>query len=57
MSVMDIHKDIEATLGPDAIGHSTVTKYLREPQITHDSGSTSTAIEDDSQSFIDKVIL
>jgi hypothetical protein len=57
MSVMDIHKDIEATLGPDAIGHSTVTKYLREPQVTQDSGSTSTSIEDEFQRFINKAIL
>jgi hypothetical protein len=34
MSALDIHKDIEAILGPDAIGYSTVTKYLRETQVT-----------------------
>jgi hypothetical protein len=44
MSAVGIHKDIEATLAPDAIGYSTVTKYLREAQITHDSEPSPTSI-------------
>jgi hypothetical protein len=57
MSAIEIHKEIEATLGPDAIGYSTVTKYLQETQAIHDSESTPTPIEDECQRLIDKAIL
>jgi hypothetical protein len=57
MSPIDVHRDIEATLSPDAIGYSTVTKYLREIQVTHDGEPTRTSIEDECQRFIDKAIL
>jgi transposase len=30
MSVREIHGDIVATLGPDAVSYSSVTRYLRE---------------------------
>jgi hypothetical protein len=57
MSSIDIRKDIEATLCPDAIGHSTFTKYLREIQVTHDNELTPTSIEDECQGLIDKATL
>jgi hypothetical protein len=52
MSGIDIHKDIEAIIGPDAIGQSTLTKYIRETQATHDSEPTPTSIEDECQRFL-----
>jgi hypothetical protein len=57
MGAVDSHRNIEATLDPDAIGHSTVTKYLREVQVTHGSGPTPISIEDKCQGLIDKAIL
>jgi hypothetical protein len=48
--------DIEATLGPDTIGYSTITKPLRETQVTHDSELTPISIEDECQRFIGKAI-
>jgi hypothetical protein len=30
MSAREIHDDIVATLGPDAVSYSSVTRYLRE---------------------------
>jgi hypothetical protein len=30
MSARDIHDDVVATLGPDAVSYSSVTHYLRE---------------------------
>jgi hypothetical protein len=57
MNAIDIHKDIEANLGLDAIDSSTVTKCLRETQVTHNSGPTPTSIEDECQRVIDKSIL
>jgi hypothetical protein len=32
MSALEIHVDMIATLGPDAVSHSSVTRYLREAQ-------------------------
>jgi hypothetical protein len=29
LSTTDIHRDLEATLGPEAVTYSTVTYYLR----------------------------
>jgi hypothetical protein len=57
MSAIDIHKDIEATFGQNAIGYSTVTRYLRDTQVTHDSESTPTSIEEECQRLIDKATL
>jgi hypothetical protein len=57
MSAIDIHKDIESTLGADAIGYSTVTRNLRKTQVTHDTEQTPTMIEDESQRSIDAAIL
>jgi hypothetical protein len=57
MTALHFHKDIEATLGPNAKSYSTVTKYRREAQITHDSEPTPTLIEDDGQKLTDKAIL
>jgi hypothetical protein len=57
MSTIGIRKDIEATLGPDAIGYFPATACLREAQVTHDSGPTPTLNEDECQRVIDKAIL
>jgi hypothetical protein len=46
-SAIDVRKDIEASLGPQAIGCSTVPKYLREAHITPDREPSPTAIEDE----------
>jgi transposase len=32
MSAREIHDDIVATLGPDTVSYSSVTRYLRETQ-------------------------
>jgi transposase len=32
MSAREIHDDILATLGPNAVSYSSVTRYLREAQ-------------------------
>jgi hypothetical protein len=32
ISAREIHDDIVATLGPDAVSYSSVTRYLREPR-------------------------
>jgi hypothetical protein len=53
VSGIDIHQDVEATLGTDARGHSVVTKYLREAQISHDSEPTQVSIEDETQKLVD----
>jgi hypothetical protein len=55
-STIDIHTDIEATLGPSGISHSPVTKYLREAQVTHGSEPTRTLIEDEGQRLIGEAI-
>jgi hypothetical protein len=57
MSPIAIQKEIEATLGPDAIGYSPVAEYIRETQIAHDSELTPTLIEDECPRLVDKVIL
>jgi hypothetical protein len=57
MSTIDIHKDSEVTIVPDAIGDSTVTEYLRETQVTRSSEPTPISIEDECQRLIDKAIL
>jgi hypothetical protein len=57
VSAIDIHKDIEVTLGPSAISCSTVTKCLREAVVIHDSEPTQTLIKDEGQTLIDEAIL
>jgi hypothetical protein len=57
MSAIDIHKDTEATLGPYANRHPTVTKDLRETRVTHGNERTPISIEDECQKLIDKVVL
>jgi hypothetical protein len=57
MSTIDINKDITATLGPDAMGCSSVMKYLRETQATYDTEPTPISIEEECQRLIDRAIL
>jgi hypothetical protein len=57
MSAIDIQQDTEATLGLSAISRSTVTKYLREAQIIHNSEPTPKLIVDEGQKLIDEAIL
>jgi hypothetical protein len=57
MNATDIHKNIEATLGPSAICYSTINKSLREDHVTHHSELIPILIEDEGQRHIDEAIL
>jgi hypothetical protein len=56
MNAMEIHADMNGTLGADCIGYSTVTKHLREKSFSKSMLDTDFEPKIEEENFIDEVI-